>query len=129
MYRLNIDKNKFGDLMALLLFNKFFNKEFIDNSELFNRMINDLEKKGFKSKIFEYYFDTDSNLRSRFKQFTKMIEQDRDVAINIWYDDDENINEDYKQIIKSTVQKVTGKEEPDEEKLNELTEQIINELN
>ena len=123
MFRLNIKKEKFGDIIVLILFDKLFDPGFVSESKLFNEIANRLDKKGLKSILFQYYFDVDPNIRSRYKMFKKMI-QNNDVSIRITTDK-ANQNEDYKRIIRETVKRVTGKHNPDSEKLEILTEQIL----
>ena len=125
MFKLNIKKKKFGDIIVLILFDKLFDPDFVNESHLFNEIANKLDKKGFRSILFQYYFDVDSNIRSRYKMFKKLIESNNNVAINITTDKEDQ-NEDYRKIIKETVKRVTGKHNPDSEKLNLLTEQILN---
>jgi hypothetical protein len=83
MFKLNITKEKLGDFLIMILFDKLFNKEFVNSSEAFNKLKQDLEDKGMKSKIFKSYFDIDIELRTKYRQFSKMILKDRDVAVNI----------------------------------------------
>jgi len=126
MYRLNVKKHKFGDIIILILFDKLFDQNYIEESPLFNELAETLNKKGMKSFLFQWYFSVDPNIRSRYKQFKKMI-KNNNVSINITTDN-ESQNEDYKKIILETVKRVTGKHNPDSEKLHILTEQILNDI-
>jgi len=123
MYRLNIKKQELGDLIVLLLFDKLFNKEFIEESELFNTLIEVLENKGMKSKLFQYYFDVDPSLRSKYKHFSRKIEEQN---ASVWIKEDTQQNESYEeQLITEVVKKVTGKDNPNEEKLQMLINELL----
>lgn len=130
MYRMNITKGKLGDLLALLLYEKMKNDEFVSESEMLNELIDVMKTKGLRPKLHSFFFDVEGNFRSRFRQMVKMLEKDRDVAINIWFDEDEPKNEEveYRQIIEACVKKLTKKENPNPEKLEEFINEVINEL-
>lgn len=130
MYRINITKGKLGDLLVLLLFEKFKDENFIKESETFNELLDALKTKGLRAKLHEFFFDVNPNLRSRFKQFSKMIRKDRDVAINIWFDDEESVNENeyQKRIIETCVKKLTKRDNPNKEKLDSFIKEVLNDI-
>lgn len=58
-----------------------------------------------------------------------MLKKDRDVAINIWYDEEEeSTNEEYVKIIETCVKKLTKKENPNPEKLKTFVNEVLNEV-
>lgn len=129
MYRLNITKGQMGELVTMLLYDKLFNPEFAEESQVFNELIEALRTKGIKPKVHQFFFDTDPRFRARYRQFSKMLSKDRDVAINIWYDEDEQVvEEDIEQIIEICVKKLTKKENPNPEKLKKFINEVMLEV-
>lgn len=122
MYRLNINKKNFGDIISLILFDKLLDETFVEESEIFNELRDFLEGKGLKTKLFKLYFKIDPNLRSKYKTFKKMVKKG-DVSISFF--EGEDFNEDYKQIIEYCVKDITKKENINEEKLNIFIDEVL----
>ena len=127
MFRLNINKQQLGDIIVLILFDKLFNEDFIKSSALFNDIRDLMNKKGMKGKIFQMYFDIDPSLRSKYKQFSNKINGDQNVSIWIKENEEneEQQNEEKEQLIIETVKRVTGKSNPNEEKLQQLIDELL----
>ena len=53
MFKLNIKKKRFGDIIVLILFDKLFDQSYIEESPLFNKLAETLNKKGMKSFLFQ----------------------------------------------------------------------------
>lgn len=126
--RLNLTKNQLGDFIIMLLFDSSFDDEFLQNNEKYRILIDDLSQKGLQSKVFKLFFDVDSQIRARYKSFRNSYDRDgKKVSIELFDDLTEQENF-YKDIITEIVKRVTGKEEPNPEKLQSLQEDIINDM-
>ena len=112
MYRLTIPKEKFGDLIILLLFDKVFDEEFMVDNERFNAVFEKLKDKGIKSILFSEYFNLDSKIKNRYKKFRSHLQEEgEDVSLFLFHTDTIEESEDfYKELIRESVKKLTKKE-------------------
>lgn len=130
--RLNITRKELGDIILLLMFDKSFDEEFIEQNELFNEVFDALKNRGIDSLLFRTYFDINGNLRRMYRQWKSVFDYDkRRLSIEIFPDELEEsvpINQDteyLKSIIEKTVKKVIKKENLNPEKLKKLQEEIL----
>jgi hypothetical protein len=128
-YRLNITKKELGDFIIMLFFDKFFDEELLQENEKFNDFFHKMESLELKGYIFKKYFDVEPNIRSKYKMFRRNFD-DEGSNVNIFMKDsvDEEENLDYKELILETIKKVTGKENPDKEKINQFTNDLLNSI-
>ena len=126
--RFNLTKKQLGDFIIMLLFDSLFDDEFLDNNEEYRDLVEWLSGKGAQSRIFKLFFKVDGTIRSRYKIFRKFYDEDgKRVSIDMY--NDINEQEDfYKELITEVVKRVTGKEDPNPEKLQSLQEDIINDI-
>ncbi len=126
--RFNLTKKQLGDFIIMLLFDSLFDDEFLDNNEEYRDLVEWLSGKGAQSRIFKLFFKVDGTIRSRYKIFRKFYDEDgKRVSIDMY--NDINEQEDfYKELITEVVKRVTGKEDPNPEKLQSLQEDIINDM-
>lgn len=126
--RFNLVKRQLGDFIIMLLFDSAFDDEFLQDNELYRTLIDEMASKGLQSRAFKAFFKVDGQVRARYKMFRDAYEKDgRRVSIELF--DDLTEQEDfYKELITEVVKRVTGKEEPNPEKLQSLQEDIINDM-
>lgn len=129
-YRLRVTKKQFGDVIILLLFDKFFDEDFLSQNEAFNDVFDKMERAGLKGKIFQKYFDVEPSIRSKYKQFKRNFNEEGN-AVSVYMadgDDIEESTEEYREIILETIKRVTGKEDPDIEKVEEFTNNLLGDI-
>lgn len=135
-------KDKLGDFIILLLFDKVFNEEFLSDNERFEEVFSQLDKLNLRSILFDKYFEIDSGLRTKYKRFrSKFDKEDTNVMLYIIPGEEEKKNESiqqkvdsddlvlsYKQLIYECIRKITGKENPDPLKVEEFTNNMLSDI-
>lgn len=67
--KINITPEEFADLVVVFLFDKIVrNDEVIPEYEAFNEIVENLEKKGAKSPLMQYYLSLDAEERRNYKR-------------------------------------------------------------
>lgn len=95
MYRLMVPKSKMEDFIMLVIFDKMFDPESMNEYHKFNEFFELMESRGLKSEVFKKYFDIDTNLRSRYKNFKRdFTNMDSNVMVYLFEDREEENSEE-----------------------------------
>mgnify|MGYP000423853844 CR=1 FL=1 len=128
-YRFNIEKQQLGDLIILLMFDKMFDEEFMNNNEKFNELFDELKGLGLKGKLFDKYFSIDPQIRSKYKIFRREFDNENSqVSVRMLPNETNESLDIYEEIIYECIKRITGKDEPNPEKVKLFTEQVINDI-
>lgn len=128
-YRLRLTKKQLGDFVIMLFFDKLFDETLLEENEKFNEIFEKLETLGLKGFIFQKFFDVDPSIRSKYKQFRKNFDKDNgSVSIIMTENEVEEDYSDYRELIVESIKRITGKENPDPEKVQEFTNKLINDI-
>lgn len=128
-YRFNIEKQQLGDLIILLMFDKMFDEEFMNNNEKFNELFDELKGLGLKGKLFDKYFSIDPQIRSKYKIFRKEFDNENSqVSVRMLPNETNESLDIYEEIIYECIKRITGKDEPNPERVKLFTEQVINDI-
>jgi len=128
-YRFNIEKQQLGDLIILLMFDKMFDEEFMNNNEKFNELFDELKGLGLKGKLFDKYFSIDPQIRSKYKIFRREFDNENSqVSVRMMPNETNESLDIYEEIIYECIKRITGKDEPNPEKVKLFTEQVINDI-
>lgn len=104
MSKVNVDMAGFGDLIISLLLDKITNlDEIYTESESFNDISKEMRGRGLKASLLQYWFETDSQSRTKYKRMKRALESGNKVYINI------------------TPSKEKPDEEPEEDMIDKLT--------
>lgn len=128
-YKFSIDKKQLGDLIILLMFDKMFDDEFMNDNEKFNELFEDLKGLGLKGKLFDKYFDIDMKVRSKYFIFRREFDKENtQVSIKMHPDQLKESYGTYEEVILECIKKLSGKSDPNPEKVKLFTEQVINDI-
>jgi hypothetical protein len=128
-YKLRLNKEKLGDFLILVLFDKLFDDTFLVDNPKFNEVFEKMESLGLKSIIFDNYFNVDPSLSSKYKQFRREFDKEGSKVSLFMFDDiQEEYDDDYREIIMECVKRITGKNNPDPNKVEEFTKQVIDDI-
>ncbi len=128
--RLNLNKNQLGDLIIMLLFDSAFDDEFLEQNTHYRELIDELTQQGLQNRTFKRFFKVDGQIRARYKMFRDAFDsKGKRVTIELLADMFENEDDFVRYIITETVKKITGKENPNPDKLTSLQESILSDIN
>lgn len=127
-YKLRLNKEKLGDFFILVLFDKLFDETFLVDNPKFNEVFETMEARGLKSIVFDNYFEVDPQLRSKYKQFRKEFDKEGSKVSLFMFDDIQEEYDDYRELIVECVKRITGKSNPDPDRLEEFTKQVIDDI-
>jgi hypothetical protein len=75
MSKINLQPKQFGDVVASFLLDKMLHpEEIVPYDEDFNKLVKDMERKGMKTILLQYYLKTDPNVRLYYKRIKPSFE-------------------------------------------------------
>lgn len=101
MAKINLDMSSFGDIIISVLFDKVTHLDKIYNdSEAFNDLAKELRGRGFKTSFLQYWLESDSESRVKYKRIKRALESNKQVLLYIKPSKDTPEEEEEKSIIK-----------------------------
>jgi len=76
MPRINLNHNEFLDFIMVMLYDIIKNDNYLNKNERFNVLKSEMIQKGMKPLLFQYYLQTDSDIRKEYKQRFKRVLSD-----------------------------------------------------
>ena len=144
MASIKVNLKEFSDLILHMLLDKLLNPdELLPNNEYLNEFVQFLEDRGARVQLMQAYRNMPGEMRREYKRFrdTLLDESDQNAVIFIKRPKDEEENESenddseyiltesqIKDIVMKSVQAATRKNNPNPDKLEELSENILNDL-
>jgi hypothetical protein len=111
------------------MFDKMFDDEFMNDNEKINELFEDLKGLGLKGKLFDKYFDIDMKVRSKYFIFRREFDKENtQVSIKMHPDQLKESYGTYEEVILECIKKLSGKSDPNPEKVKLFTEQVINDI-
>lgn len=133
--KINVTTEEFRSLILLVLFSDMLSIDDIKESD-YKTIVEKLIKSGFKSRLLDFFMNTNSSERIAVKWLIKSFEKKSNIINNINIFPDPTINEsknnDFEEylnsVIEETIKVVVGKENPNPRKMNEVKEIIFDRL-
>lgn len=119
MPRVTLSQEEFADFVILFLLDKMLNEdEVVTKNEAFNEIIDDMERKGLRTKFLAYFFDVDSNQRVDYKRikkgFTNRSTTDTMILVS------KTKTDLFENMLRYVIKKITGKNNINEEKFQQF---------
>jgi hypothetical protein len=74
--KINLDHNEFLDFICIMLYDILKNDDYLNNNERFNKLVEDMDKKGLTQLLFRYYLNAPADMRKEYKTRFKSVLKD-----------------------------------------------------